>query len=255
MSRPEIRSGCSRACRRTSSGPGRPLGVRTANSSSPTRAVRASEGKAAASLPPRAARTRSARSWPRASLRRRKRSRSATTSTWSADSWSLSWTRLTKVRRSRRPVRPSSPEIEIRVSAATIPAARTPSSNHTPRQRPCSPPSMRSRSSTDVPGGCTRRSSPATALSWGWVRAMSAAPEPSGTSGPSPRGRAAPVKRIRSRSGSQSQSATEAAPSASSVAVASQIQRSFDIRLSGQAPRDPCRAAARCGGPMSPNST
>ena len=64
---------------RASSTGARPMsGVRMANSSSPIRASRASRGKAAIRREPSAARTRSARSCPRASFSRRRRSRSAT---------------------------------------------------------------------------------------------------------------------------------------------------------------------------------
>ncbi|MPN59099.1 hypothetical protein SDC9_206817 [bioreactor metagenome] len=134
-------------------------------------------------------------------------------------------------------------------SGATTPAARRPSSSHTPRQMQTPPPRMRSRTEISVPGSWTRRTSSASARSGGRARARMAADEHSGASGPSPSAREAPVRCRRSFSGSQSHRATSAAPSASKVAVASQLQRSFGIvsRHSGQ------RAAERIG-PRQPSA-
>ena len=223
-----MRSGFSSAVRSVSEAAGQRTGsTSTANSSSPTRPVTASSGKAAARREPRAASTRSARSWPRASLRRLRRSRSAATSTWRPGRCRRSRAAPRKLRRANSPVRASVSAGTNRASSAATPAARTPSSSQTPRHRQAWPPRMVRRTSIGVPGSRMRSRSSAKARSCGRVRARRAVEEDSGASGPRPMALAAPDRRSRSSPGSQVHSRVSAAPSASSTMAASQM-RLFD---------------------------
>ena len=223
MSKPATRSGCSSASRISSLAPVAPRRVRMANSSSPIRAGELSWAKAPDSREPRADSTRSARSCPRASFRRRNRSTSATTSSYCPGTARVSAARTRKVRRSSRPVRVSRSAPANLVSSATTPAARRPSSSQTPRHRQVSQPRIRRRTAISVPSACgfSRRS--ARARSWGMVRAVKAAPEHSGARGPRPSDRVAPVNRIWSSAGVHIHRAASAAASASIAVVGSQV--------------------------------